>query len=102
MILQADDCRHDIEGTLAGFEFFYFAGDDGFGTLGLYAAVGDVAGDRLLQVIDVVGKDAVELRHVSRDVTRDSDIDEEHGAVLAASEELFAVFPPEDGVRRTR
>ena len=56
--------------------------------------------DGLLQVVDVVGEDAVELAHLRRNVAGDGDVDEEHRAILAAGEELLSVFAAEDGVRR--
>src|SRR3984957_563874 len=52
VVLQAHDCRHNVTRVLAGFEagfeVFDFAGDDGFGALGFFAAVGDVAAHGLL------------------------------------------------------
>src|SRR5579859_4294967 len=85
----------------AGFKLFYFARNNRFGSLGFMAAIGDVAAHGLLEVVDVVGKDAVELGHFRRDVARNGDVDEEHGPILAAGEELFAMFAAEDGLRRS-
>ncbi len=83
-----------------GFEALDFAADNGFGEFCFLAAVGNVAGDGLLQVVDVVGEDAVELAHFRGNIARHGDVDEEHGPVLAAGEKLFAVFAAEDGMRR--
>ena len=100
MILQADDGRNDVERLQAGVKFFDLAVDDGFGLFGFLLAIGDVGTDRLLQIVDVVDEDAVELVHLRIDVARDGDIDEEHGPVLAARQELLAVFGLEDEVGR--
>ena len=79
-----------------------FAFDDVFGALGLFLAIGDVRGHGLLQIVDVVDENAVDLVHLRIDVARHRDIDEEHGTVLAAAHEHFAVFAPENSVRRAR
>src|SRR5579862_1344024 len=104
MILQAHDGWDHIKRVQArfeaGFKVFHLAGDYGFGEFGLFAAVGDVAADRLLQIVDIVGKDAVELGHLRRHVPRHRDVDEKHRLVLAAGEELFSVLAAEDGMRR--
>ena len=100
VILQADDGGDHIERLQAGLEAFDFAGDDGFGEFGFLAAVGDVARDGLLQVVDVIGENAIELAHLRRNVARDGDVDEEHWAILAAGEELLSMLAAEDGVRR--
>ena len=101
MILQRHDRRYHVERAQAGFEALDFAGNDGFGEFGFLAAVGNVARDRLLQVVDVVSEDAVELGHFRRDVAGHGDIDEEHGPVLAAGEELLSVFAAKNRLRRT-
>ena len=58
--------------------------------------------DGLLQIVDVVGEDAVELAHLRRNVAGDGDVDEKHWTVLAAREELLAVFAAKDRVGRAR
>ena len=63
---------------------------------GLAAAVGEVRGGDLLQVVDVVDEAAFDLVHLRVDVAGDGDVDEEHGAVAAAREELLAVGAGED------
>jgi len=54
--------------------------------------------DRLLQIVDVVNKNAVDLVHFRIDVARYGDIDKKHGLVLAQRHELFAVFAFEDEI----
>jgi len=54
MILQADNGWYYVERVQAGFEAFDFAGDNRFGELGFFVAVGYVAADGLLQIVDVV------------------------------------------------
>jgi hypothetical protein len=54
-----------------------------FGGGGLAAAVGEVGGGDLLQVVDVVDEAAFDLVHLGVDVAGDGDVDEEHGAVAA-------------------
>ena len=56
----------------------------------------------LLQVVDVIGKNAVQLAHFRRHVARHRDVDEEHRTILAAGKELFTMLAPEDGVRCAR
>jgi hypothetical protein len=65
------------------------------------SAVGDVAGNGLLQVVDVVDEDAVKLVHGRINIARNGDVDKEHGAVLSAGQEQLAVLAAEDGVRGT-
>src|ERR1700732_2360286 len=77
-----------------------FAGNNGFREFSFLAAVRDVARHGLLQIINVVGEDAVELPHLGRNVAWYSDIDEEHRPVLAARQELLSMFAAEDGVWR--
>jgi hypothetical protein len=100
MILQRHDRGHHVERVQPGFEALDFAGNDGFGEFGFLAAVGNVAADGLLQVVDVVGEDAVELGHFRRNVAGHGNVDEEHRPVLAAGEELLAVLAAENGVGR--
>src|ERR1035438_5462189 len=58
--------------------------------------------NHLLQVIDIVNKDAVQLVQLGIDIAWDRDVDEKHGTVAALAEEPFAVLLAEDGVRRAR
>ena len=60
-----------------------------------------MAGHCLLQIVDVVRKDAVELCHPLRNVPRNGDIDEKHRTILAPGQKLLAVFAPENCVWRT-
>ena len=83
-----------------GLEAIHFAGDDGFRAFGFLAAVGNMRGDGLLQVVNVIDEDAVELVHGRVDVARYGDIDKEHGPVLATAQEQLAMFAAEDRVRR--
>ncbi len=73
--------------------------DDGLGGCGLAAAVGEVGGGDLLEVVDVVDEAAFDLVHARVDVAGDGDVDEEHGAVAAALEEVLAVGAAEDLLR---
>ena len=63
---------------------------------GFAAAVGEVGGGDLLEVVDVVDEAAFDLVHAGVDVAGDGDVDEEHGAVAAALEEVLAVGAAED------
>src|SRR6185437_1989169 len=70
-----------------------------FCALRLSSAIAYVGLDDLLQIIDVVSKDAVHMSHFRIYVARNGNIDEEHGAVLATMHEQLAVLPPEDRMR---
>ena len=98
--LQSDDGRGGSDGTLALVEALDFFGDQGFGINGVAAALLDMRGGDLLQIVNVIDEDAVELVHLGVDVARDGDVNEEHGAVPAALQENLTVFAAEDGVRR--
>ena len=50
-----------------------------------------LAGGDLLEVVDVVDEAAFDLVHARVDVAGDGDVDEEHGAVAAALQEVLAV-----------
>ncbi len=100
MLLQRHDRGHDIERLQPRQELVDLELDDGFGAIGLDAAVGDVRRDNLLQVVDVVHEDAVELVHLRIDIARHSNVDEEHRTVAAAAQKLLAMLFAEDGVRR--
>ena len=54
----------------------------------------------LLEVVDVVDEAAFDLVHARVDVAGDGDVDEEHGAVAAAVQEVLAVRAAEDLLRR--
>ena len=100
LLLQGDDGGGDVDGALALVEALDLAGDEGFSIDGLAAALFHVGCGYLLQVVDVVDKDAVELVHLRIDVAGDGNIDEEHGLVAAALQESVAVLGAEDGMRR--
>src|SRR5271165_6361054 len=102
VLLQRDDGRHHIERLQTRLELIDFELHDGFSSIGLYPTVRDMRRNHLLQVVDVVNEDTVQLVHLRIDIARDGDIDEEHGPVLAAAQELLAVLLAEDGVRRAR
>ena len=97
-LLQSDDGGDGVARLQALEVEFYLAGDDGFGGGGLAAAVGEVGGGDLLEVVDVVYEAAFDLVHEGIDVARDGDVDEEHGAVAAALHEALAVGSVEDGL----
>ena len=52
------------------------------------------------KIVDVVDEDAVQLVHLRIDVARDRNVDEEHGTIAAAAQELLAMLLAENGVRR--
>ncbi len=72
----------------------------GLGCSGFAAAVGLVGGGDLLEVVYVVDEAAFDLVHAGVDIAGDGDVDEEHGAVTAALEEVSAVGAGEDLLRR--
>src|SRR5437660_7329479 len=59
-------------------------------------AARNVSGDSILQIVNVIDKNAVELVHRGINVARDCDVNKEHGTVLSLGEKFFAVLPPED------
>src|SRR5438270_3675095 len=75
--------------------------DNGFCTLGFFAAIGYVRGNRVLEVVNIVDENSVQLVHLGINIARNRDIDEKHGTVLTAAEEHFTVLAAKDGVRRT-
>jgi hypothetical protein len=77
----------------------YFPADDVFGRGGFAAAVGEVGGGDLLEVVDVVDEAAFHLVDAGIDVAWDGNVDEEHGAVAAAVEEVLTVGAAEDFLR---
>ncbi len=100
MVLQADDGRNHVESLQASVEFCDLTIDDRLSFIRFLLTIGDVGSNRLLQIVDIVDENAVELVHLRIDVARNRDIDEEHGPVAAQRHELFAVFGPEDEMRR--
>jgi hypothetical protein len=76
--------------------FVHFPADDGLCGCGFAAAIGEVGGGDLLQVVDVVDEAAFDFVHAWVDVAGDGDIDEEHRAIAAGMEELLAVGAAED------
>jgi len=98
-LLQGDDGGDGVARIHALEVELDLAGDDGFGGGGLSAAVGEVGGGDLLEVVDVVYEAAFDLVHEGIDVAGDGDVDEEHGAVAAALHEALAVGAEEDGLR---
>ena len=64
---------------------------DGLGGLGLAAALNLVLLRDLLEIVDVVDEAAFEVVDGGVDVARDSDVDEEDGAIPAAMNERAAV-----------
>jgi len=98
-VLQGNDGGDGVSRLLSLEVEIDLAADDVFGGGGLSAAVGEVSGGDLLQVIDVVDEAAFDLVHEGIDVAGDGDVDEEHGAVSAAFHEALAVGAVEDGLR---
>ena len=97
-VLQGDDGGDGVARLQALKVELDLAADDLFGGGGLSAAVGEVGCGDLLEVVDVVDEAAFDLVHARIDVAGDGDVDEEHGAVAAALEELLAVGTVEDGM----
>ena len=98
-VLQGDDGGDCVARVDALEVELDLAADDGFGGGGLSAAVGEVGGGDLLEVVDVVDEAAFDLVHARIDVAGNGDVDEEHGAVAAAFHEALAVGAEEDGLR---
>ncbi len=96
VLLEGEDGGDVVAGLEALLVFVYFPADDRLGGLGFAAAVGEVGGGDLLEVVDVVDEAAFDLVHAGIDVAGDGDIDEEHGTVAAALQELLAVGSAED------
>src|SRR5207245_8393837 len=92
VILQRDDGGHHVAGLDAGVKALHLAVDDSFGKFRLLPAAGNMGGDRLLQIVNVVNEDAVQFVHLRVNIARDSNVDKEHGTILAAAEEHFAML----------
>ncbi len=95
-LLEGLDGGYGVERLEALMVADYFSRDDLLGGGGFAAAVGEVGGGGLLEVVDVVDEAALDLVHLGVDVAGDGDVDEEHGTVAAAVEELAAVGAGED------
>src|SRR5579864_4257747 len=63
MVLQRNNRGYDVERLDARVEALHLRSHDGLGALGFLATVGDVAGNSLLQVVNVVDEDPVKLVH---------------------------------------
>src|SRR5208283_231222 len=100
VVLQAYDGRNHVERLQTGVEFADFAIDDRLRLFRFLLAIGDVRTDRLLQIVDVINKNAIDLIHRRIDVAGNGNVDKEHGLVLAQRHELFAVLGTEDEVGR--
>ena len=92
MLLQADDGGNDLGGLGALLEAAHLLFHHQLGAHRFLAAVADVRGHDLLQIVDVVDEDSVEIVEAGIDVARHRNVNEEHGAVLARVEKLFAVL----------
>ena len=99
VLLEGLDGGDGVAGLEALVVLVDFPADDGFGGVGFAAAIGEVGGGDLLEVVDVVDEAAFDLVHARVDVAGDGDVDEEHGAVAAAMKEVLAVGAAEDLLR---
>jgi len=99
LLLEGFDGRDGVAGLEALLVLVHFPADDCFCGGGFAAAVGEIGGGDLLEVVDVVDEAAFDLVHARVDVAGDGDVDEEHGAVAAALEEVLAVGAAEDLLR---
>ena len=79
--------------------FVHFPADDGFGSSGFAAAIGEVGSGHLLKIVDVVDEAAFDFVHARVDVARNGDVDEEHRAVAPSMEEVLTVGATEDFLR---
>ena len=100
MLLEGLDGGDGVAGLETLVVFVDFPADDGLGGLGFAAAVGEVGCGDLLEIVDVVDEAAFDLVHAGIDVAGNGDVDEEHGAVAPALEEVLAVGAAEDFLRR--
>src|ERR1700679_732485 len=99
MILQGNDGGYDIEGLQANLKALDLTLDNSGGALRFLLAVRNVRRHCLLQVVDIVDEDSVHLVHFRVDVARHRNVNEEHGAVLAAAHEKLAMLASKDRVR---
>ena len=100
MLLEGLDGGDGVAGLETLVVFVDFPADDGLGGLGFAAAIGEVGSGDLLEIVDVVDEAAFDFVHPRVDVAGDGDVDEEHGAVAPAVEEVLAVGAVEDLLRR--
>ena len=101
MLLEGLDGGDGVARLEAFVVLLHFPADDGFCGGSFAAAIGEVGGSDLLEVVDVVDEAAFDLVHAGVDVAGDGDIDEEHGPVSAALQEVLAVRAAEDFLRGT-
>ena len=102
MLLQTDDGRHHLGGLGARLKLAHLFVHQGLSAYGLFAPVAQVRLHHLLQIVDVVNKDAVQVIQPGINVARHRNVDEEHRAVLACLQKLFAMLFAEDGMWRAR
>src|SRR5262249_40614741 len=98
-LLQRDDCGHRIQTLHAALKARHFFFDQSFCPCRLPTTVAHVRFDYLLKVVDVINKDSFDLAHLCIHVAWNSNVDEEHWAILTPMHEHLAVLAPEDGVR---
>src|SRR5258708_27479613 len=84
-----------------GLEALDFGVNNFLGALRFLLATGDVSGDSILQIVNVIDENSVELVHRRINVARDCDVNKEHGTVLSLGEKLFAMLAAEDRDRST-
>jgi hypothetical protein len=92
-LLQGQDGGNSITGLDALVVLLDFPADDGFGGFSFTAAIGEIGGSDLLEIVDVVDETAFHFIHAWVDIPRDGDIDEKHGAVTATVEEVLSMGP---------
>ncbi len=101
MLLEGLDGGDGVAGLEAFVVFVDFPADYCFCGGGFAAPIGEVGGGDLLEVVDVVDEAAFDLVHARVDVAGDGDVDEKHGTVAAALQEVLAVRAAEDFLRGT-
>jgi hypothetical protein len=101
LLLEGFDGGDGVAGLEALVVFLHFPANDGFGGCGFAAAIGEVGGCYLLEVVDVVDEAAFDFVHAGVYVAGDGDVDEEHGTVAPGVEEVLAVRAAEDFLRGT-
>ena len=102
LLLESPDGGDGVAGLETLVVLVDFPANDGLCGLSFTAAVGEVGGGDLLEIVDVVDEAAFDLVHARVDVAWDGDVDEEHGTVAASVEEVLAVRAAEDLLRRSR
>ena len=96
LLLEGFDGGNSVAGLEALVVFVHFSADDSLGCRSFAAAIGQIGSSDLLEIVDVVDEASFDLVHAGIDVARDGDVDEEHGAVATAMEEVLAVGASED------